>query len=367
MKQCSNPWLLVVLLFLGSGCAAAPPRVRAAPSVPLAESTAPAVQPEAPAEIREAPPLPRPVTENQTFVILEGVARYKIGPGDVLEILLARGAAQEKQTVVVKASGMVTVAFVEAKVAGRTTEQAAEEIHRLLSPFYKQVSVEVLVKEYSSKRVTVLGAAGARVGAFPLKGKTTLLDLLAEAGGAAPNADLQRVRVIRPGGPSLTVNLFRLFEDPVAQAFVLDSGDVVFIPTLTAEEQKAEGKRVFVLGEVKIPGAFPVFPRMRLSQALALAGGVTDVAVLTSARIIRGDPSKPELIEADFQKVLEQGDQSQDVALQPSDVIFLPRSGIGNWNAFIAKIRPTLELLALPLQSTVQLLIIRDFLQRSRE
>lgn len=342
--------LLAVLLI---GCAVKPP------PAPLARAGTLAVQP-ALAKIPEDPPLPQAVAENQTFITINGVPRYKIGPGDVLEVLLTRGFIQDKQTVVVKANGMVTVVSFEAKVAGLTAEQAAEEIRRVLLPFYKELRVEVLVKEYHSKKVTVLGAVGGKAGTFPLKGRTTLLDLLAEVGGPAQNADLERVRVIRQEGPPLTINLFRLLEEPTAQAFVLDAGDLVFIPT----RGPAEEKKVFVLGEVKSPGAFPLIPDMRLSQALALAGGPTEVAVLESARVIRGGFSNPEVVEVDFRKVLQQGDRSQDLPLQANDLIVLPRSAIGNWNAFIAKIRPTLEVLTLPLQPPVQILLLRDLIRR---
>lgn len=360
MKQWVSPWRLSALLLLGSGCAAQPPMVSLATTGAVAIQREPSAEaPQgSPVAQPEALPLPQPVSENQTFVTLEGVPRYKIGPGDVLEILLARGLAQERQTVAVKANGMVTVAFVEAKVAGRTTEQAAEEIRQKLSPFYKELGVEVLVKEYNSKRVTVLGALVGKAGAFPLKGKMTVLDLLAEVGGPAPDADLERVRLIRQDGPSLTVSFSRLLSE--GQVLVLDTGDVLFIPRLTAEEKKTEEKKVFVLGEVRTPGAFSLLPNMRLSQLLAMAGGPTDQAVLKSARIVRGGASNPQFIEADFQKVLEQGDQSQDLRLQANDVIVLPRSGIGNWNAFLAKLRPSLEFLTLPLQPVTQYLLLQQ-------
>jgi protein involved in polysaccharide export with SLBB domain len=94
---------------------------------------------------------------------------------------------------------------------------------------------------------------------------------------------------------------------------------------------------------------------MRLSQALTLVGGPTDIAVLESARIIRGGLQNPQVVEADFRKLIEQGDQREDLPLQPNDLIVLPRSGVGNWNAFIAKIRPTLEVLTLPLTLPVQI------------
>lgn len=343
--------LLAVLLV---GCAAQPP------PAPLARIETSPIQPEPEAPASEEPPLPQPVSENRTFVTIDGVPRYKIGPDDVLEILLTRELTQERQTVAVKANGMVTVAFLEAKVANLTAEQAAEEIRRILTPFYKQLSVEVLVKEYNSKKVAVLGALGGKAGTFPLKGRTTLLDLLAEAGGPAPNADLERVRVIRPGSPPYTVNLFRLLsEESRIQDFVLDAGDVVFIPT----RGPAEEKKVFALGEVRNPGAYPFVPNMRLSQVLGAAGGVTDVGVLERTRIIRGDLGNPRVAKVDFRRVIEKGDRSQDVVLQANDIIVVPRSGIANWNAFLAKLRPTLEFLALPFQPFVQLLLIRDALE----
>ena len=153
----------------------------------------------------------------------------------------------------------------------------------------------------------------------------------------------------------MAVNLFQLLSaDGAIRDFVVDAGDVVFIPPRgPADEQK-----VFVLGEVKNPGAFPLIPSMRLSQALAQAGGPTTVAVLKSARIIRGGLANPGLVEVDFQQVVEQGDQSQDLLLQPNDLVLLPRSPIGNWNAFLAKLRPTLEFLTLPLSIPLQLQLL---------
>jgi len=370
-----GPGLAVAALLL-AGCATATgptvvPVQRASDLTTrgAAPATAPAT-PVAPPPVPAPPPTPtlQPVTENQAFVTVDGAPRYKLGPGDVLEILLATGLTQERQTVVVKANGMVGAAFLEVKVGGLTTDQAADEIRRQLTQFYRQIGVEILVKEYNSKKVTVLGAVAGKVGSFPLKGKLTLLDLLAEVGGPAGNADLERVRIVRQDGPPLTLNLLRLLDDPAVLSFALDANDVVFIPAYGAPSAvpaaaggTAAGPgtlpeaRVFILGEVKSPGAVLFSPNMRLSQALTLVGGPTDVAVLESARIIRGGLQNPLIVEADFRKLVEQGDLREDLALQPNDLIVLPRSSIGNWNAFIAKIRPSLELLTFPLALPVQI------------
>lgn len=369
---------LTVVALLAAGCATASgptvvPVQRASELTTRAAAPAPpapAVTP--PAAVAPAPTATviQPVTENRAFVTVDGVPRYKIGSGDVLEILLATGLTQERQTAVVKANGTVSAAFLEVRVGGLTTDQAADEIRRQLTQFYRQIGVEVLVKDYNSKKVTVLGAVAGKVGSLPLKGKMTLLDLLAEVGGPAVNADLERVRIVRGDGPSLTVNLLRLFDEPALQGFALDANDVVFVPAYGAASTIPAGgggvtaaaagpalpeARVFILGEVKAPGAVAFSLNMRLSQALTLAGGPTDVAVLESARIIRGGLQNPQIVEADFRRLLEQGDQREDLPLQPNDLVVLPRSGIGDWNAFIAKIKPTFELLTLPLALPVQI------------
>jgi len=107
-------------------------------------------------------------------------------------------------------------------------------------------------------------------------------------------------------------------------------------------------KKIFVLGEVKSPGVYNFAAGMTTIQALALAGGYKNTAVLKDMRIIRGDLDNPELIRVDLKGAAK--GKAKDVLLAQNDVIFLPRSAIGDWNNFInLYIRPTLETLSLPL------------------
>ena len=351
MKRFAAPLLILVQLVLGPGCA---------PKIPPAspEATARALQDSSTPQISQHFPLPEPALENETYVTVDGIPQYRIGPGDVLEILLTKGFTQEQHTARVQSRGSVTVGFFSTNVTGLTTQQAAEEIHRVMSPFYKQLGVDVLVKEYNSKQAAIVGAVSGRPGTYPLKGRTTLLDLLAAAGGPAPKANLEEVRLIRPGGLSYTVNLHVLLGNATAARdveVVLDTGDVVFVPSV-------EDRKVFVVGEVKQPGAFPMVPNMRLSQAMAYAGGATNTAVLESARVIRGDLGNPEIIAVDFRRLLEEGDVVQDLRLAANDVVFIPRSAVGDWNAFMLKLRPTLENMSLTLRPVVDYFILRDLI-----
>jgi polysaccharide export outer membrane protein len=324
---------------------AAFPPAAAAPAAPVSGPTGP-------------PPvaaLPPPaVTENRAFATVNGVPLYRIGPGDVLEVTVTRGLTQERQTVTVRSDGTVSVGLATAKVDGATVEEAADRLREGLAQYFREPRVEVAVKDYVSKRVTLLGAVGAvagkgGTGAYTLTGRNTLSEVLTKAGGAAPNADLQHVQIARADGSRYTVNLFRLVtEGDLAEDPVLDAGDTVFIPSLTAAAAAgAEQARVFIFGEARAPGAYAYSSNMRVSQALAMAGGVSESGLAQSVRVIRGSLDKPEIIEANFEKLLVDGDRRQDVPLQPGDIVMIPRTGIGNWNAFLAQIRPTLEFLTL--------------------
>jgi polysaccharide export outer membrane protein len=108
-------------------------------------------------------------------------------------------------------------------------------------------------------------------------------------------------------------------------------------------------KKIFILGEVERPGVYNFASGLTIMQALALAGGCKNTAVLKDMRIIRGNLDNPELIRVDLHKTAK-GRDTEDVLLARNDVIYVPRSAIGDWNNFMnLYIRPTLETLSLPL------------------
>jgi polysaccharide export outer membrane protein len=305
--------------------------------------------------------LPPPVTENQSFATIDGIPQYKIGPGDLLEVFITKGSAQERLQIPVRANGRVSVSFVELPVEGLTAEQAAKEIARALAVYFRTPIVDVLVKEYNSKKVSILGAVAITprggLGTVPLVGRTTLLELITKAGGIASNASLERIRVSRASGKSYTINLFRFMQEgDLAHEFILDNGDVVFVP----ERAPGEEPRVFLLGEVKTPGPVAYYPRLTLTQLMAQAGGWIDGALFREARIIRGDLHSPEIIGIDLARLMLDGDRRIEQFLKPNDIVFIPRLPIADWNAFLAQLRPTLEFITLSLQPYILYRTIRN-------
>lgn len=346
-----------MLAFALVACASPPP----APQVPpVASEPIPEVPDQPPAPSPE--PLGPAAAGNRTFTLVDGIPQYRIGPGDLLEVLLSRAVTQDRLTVTVRTDGRVPVLFLEVGIGGLTAEQAAREIERALAPYYRVPRVEVLVKEFNSKKAIVLGAVGAAAGrgsgVYPLRGKTRLSEFLASVGGVAPEADLEHIRVTREDGGVVTVNLFAVVgEGELSRDLVLDTGDVVFIPTRPPGAER----KVFVFGEVAKPGAIPYRTDMTLAEVIAEAGGITEVAAADSTRIIRGNlRDAPTVLTADVESLVRRGDLRQDVRVLSRDIVIVPRTGLGNWNAFLAKIRPTLEIITLGLQPVIVHETVKD-------
>ena len=83
----------------------------------------------------------------------------------------------------------------------------------------------------------------------------------------------------------------------------------------------ALGSNISVLGQVGTPQVFPHRAGLRLTQALALAGGVTVGADKGDIRVIRGKLDAPRVYTASLSDMVD-GD-THDVLLAPGDIIFV--------------------------------------------
>ena len=117
-----------------------------------------------------------------TFASPDGGA-YKIGPTDVLQIVVFK-VPELSQTVQVADTGTVNLPLVgEIPAAGKTAHDVERDLTaRLGAQYLKNPQVSVYVKEYNSQRVTITGDV-KKPGVYPLTGKTTLLQVVAIAGG----------------------------------------------------------------------------------------------------------------------------------------------------------------------------------------
>ena len=107
-------------------------------------------------------------------------------------------------------------------------------------------------------------------------------------------------------------------------------------PEITVIVRSFGAHRIYVDGEVAKPGLFPLVGFTTALQAISQAGGMKDTARRSQVVIIRrGEGDKPLVFQVDLGKAIDSTDISQDIALKPFDVVFVPRSVISNINIWI--------------------------------
>lgn len=87
-----------------------------------------------------------------------------------------------------------------------------------------------------------------------------------------------------------------------------------------------EFSNVFVFGEVKNPGSFPIYGKLTVFEAVTLAGGFTEVANPSKVKVIRQVRGKEVTYEVDVNKLTKEGDTSSDLELAANDRVIVPRS-----------------------------------------
>jgi len=309
------------------------------------------------------------INENKAFKTIGGIPEYRVGPGDELSITLWQGGGKGKEyKVVVQVNGTVSLPFFEAlQVEGKTSSEIDAFMTQSQKRFVRHPRVDVRVLKARSKTTTVFGQVQSLLrqptgpGTYFLKGKESLVQFLSRAGGPTKDADLTKVQIIR-NGKTILLNLDRAIKQADwRENAIIDDGDTVFIPSLAQSK-----RRVYVLGAVKKPGIVEFSGNISLLDAVSKGGGFSDHPYYPDIRVIRADRDRPLILAVNFKRLLEQGDLTQNLALQDKDVIIIPRSPIGNWNQYIKDISPSLDLLLFkPINLAYQLYLIKDIVQRT--
>ena len=141
------------------------------------------------------------------------------------------------------------------------------------------------------------------------------------------NKDLDTVASVTPGGkisfPLVgDVQAAGLTAEELAGALTRMLSEKIKSPVVSVSLREINSYRVYVLGGVARPGVLSSKSQITLLQALALAGGLTPGADLTLGYVARGNRR----VEADFRKLVVQGDLSQNITLKPEDVVVVPAS-----------------------------------------
>jgi polysaccharide export outer membrane protein len=224
-------------------------------------------------------------------------AGYAIGPSDVIAVV-DFDQADLSGKYVVQADGTFTFPLIgKVKAGGLTLPELEAELKKeLANGFFRDPQLSVTIDQYHSQQIYIVGEVRSP-GSYTLNGPMTLIEAIALAGSALPSASdeilIVRPKDGKPHGPSvaeppgqgpektpdvLKVNLKALQSGILANNIQLRDGDTIFVP---------RADTIYVFGQVKSPGAYPIQPKTTVLQALSLAGGVTDRGSTSRIKIVR--------------------------------------------------------------------------------
>ena len=309
-------------------------------------------------------------------------ADYLIGPGDVLEVSVLALEAPGRTTVlkrVVSQEGLITLPWVgRMQASGLSAKQLEENIKAAYSEKYiKAPQVTVALNEHRSNAVVVTGAVGEPGVYYLTANKSTVLAMLAQAGGLTAGAGdellITRVRESRgenpgPGkkanssnsSPDYTPPKVVSEEDPLEVEIAdpqkeapennweviplnlkelidkgnlllnleVKSGDIITVPQRSIQY-------VCVLGYVRSPTAFELKDGVQLDalKAVAMAGGLTAASRAENSFLIRETAEGQKVIPVDLTKIVR--GVRPPVYMEPGDTLVIGTDFLGRLREFI--------------------------------
>lgn len=267
---------------------------------------------------------------NLSSPILAVEPDYLIQEEDVLRMDVWGEPQLSNLQMQVTPDGKVNVPYIgEMVVKGLTQAQITKGIAEKFEEEEILIKPRVVITLLSMHRPTVrvLGAV-QKSGEFFFKDGDRVLDAVAQA-GYLDNSWLEKATLTRRDQDGQLVvkevNLQDILNGNHSENIKLQKGDVLNIPP---EEYQ---NKFFVMGQVMRPMMYDLKDNTTVLAALNLAGGPTERAAMSATMIIRGDPANPEKVKCDLAKMFEKADLSQNIVLQPGDVVYVPETKKPNW------------------------------------
>jgi polysaccharide export outer membrane protein len=326
LKLCAQPARFVLVILLGAlgACASFKPP----PTYPMED------------EAYKPGGISREGIENDRAVPLA------LLPGDTIQVIATSNESTTYDGLLVDGEGKVHVPLAGAvQVSGLSPQQSERKIEESLQRFDRFVRVSVLVTGQGGHYATVIGAV-AKEGQVPLTPGMRVAELIAAAGGPLRNAqesgemnfvaDLDSARLVRNSVPLPISVRLALAGDPKHNVIVHPT-DQLFMPA-------GLGSRIAVIGISTVGGRMITYrPGIRLTEAIATAGGFTISADVEDVRLIRGPIKKPLLYQYDFDALTD--GETGDVELAPGDVIFVSEHWSAKMGEVLGRVTPLLNVM----------------------
>ena len=241
----------------------------------------------------------------------------KVGARDLVAIIVYN-APEMSRPVRVSEDGFIQLPMLKRRIAavGHLPSELEKEIARALREEELLVDpvVTVTMAEYASRPISVMGAVRKPV-TFQASGSLKLLDALTRAEGLGTEAGSE-VLVTRPSGLVARIPVKGLIDraDP-ALNLTLEGGEEIRVP---------EAGRVFVVGNVKKPGAFPVHDGQETSvlRLLAQSEGLTPYHAKKAYLFRSDDQGGRSEIPVELKKIIDR--KSADLPVRANDILYIP-------------------------------------------
>jgi polysaccharide biosynthesis/export protein len=267
-----------------------------------------------------------------------GLAKeYIIGPGDRIKIEVWRRPELSGDHVVGPYGEITLNLLGEFKISGKTVKEAVASIKKLYGDYYDDPIITVSILEYMNNKVYVLGGV-SHPGMVHLDGTGTLLEAISIAGGIPAqdkNAAPAKCYIVRGKDQIIWIDLNQLLENAnMGLNIPLANNDIIYV-------QESMDSSVFVMGEARNPGSYSIKRSgITFLDAINQAGGTTEDADLAEIRLVRGMKEREGTRIIDLNRMIAQGDLSQNYALRDKDIIYIPRKGIAKFNYYLRQINP---------------------------
>lgn len=237
---------------------------------------------------------------------------YIIGEGDVLQISVW-GSKELSLSVKVRPDGKITIpALGDVSAAEKSPRELQTLLESNLKRLVKDPVVTVIVSEINNNKVYVFGG-GVKAKVIDLNRRTTLLQLLVML-GELDNAALRDAYILRKG-KKIKEDFYRLFvKGDMRDDILVMRDDIVFIPAL-------DDKNIYIVGAVNNPKFIVFREGLTVMEAILDAGGFTKYAKENKTIIFRKNGRKEILINVKLDKLMKDGDMSQNIRLQPGDYV----------------------------------------------
>jgi polysaccharide export outer membrane protein len=278
---------------------------------------------------------------------------YHIGPGDVLqvtvwdhpELTIPAGGFRDPETSgqVVGDDGNLFYPYVGVvHVSGMTVPELRHLLTRELSDYIMNPQLDVRVVGFRSQKVYVVGEVNVP-GVLPIQDIPLMVaDAISMSGGLTEDAHKSGVNISR-GGKVYEIDLKALYDQADgSQNLLLTNGDIINV--LDRSQQK-----VFVMGEVRAPGAVEIVnDTLNLSATLGEVGGVNqNTADSSGIYVIRNsDEAVPQIYHLNAREAFGLL-LAERFEMRAQDIVFVDTAGISEWNRVISQLLPSITVLGI--------------------